>query len=173
MRKSTLSSPLLIATGLMVLILLSAGCAPTKVQVPNYSRPKQTVSSHKKKPKAAAVISTSRSLIGTPYQWGGHSPETGFDCSGFSWYVFSKNGINLPRMTSQQFKTGKAVQKANIRAGDLVFFKVSKKKKSLHVGIVSEDSSFIHSPSFGKSVMESSMSNPFWRSHYLGARRIF
>lgn len=122
--------------------------------------------------KAAAIIRTARTMIGAPYKWGGDSPGRGFDCSGLAWYVYRRNGVILPRVSWQQFGAGRAIKYGDIRPGDLIFHKVKKNGKSLHVGIVTDRGTFIHAPSSGKRVMESSLNNTFWRSHYLGARRV-
>lgn len=121
--------------------------------------------------KAAAVIATARDALGRPYAWGGETPAQGFDCSGLVWWAFAKNGVRMPRVSWQQYGAGKFVSKSDIRPGDLVFYRVLT-GKSLHVGIVTEKHTFIHSPRSGKHVMESDMTNPFWREHYVGARRI-
>lgn len=99
-------------------------------------------------------------------------PETGFDCSGLIWFVYRQNGINLPRVSWQQFGTGASIKRSEIRPGDLVFYDVKKSGKSLHVGIVTDRATFVHAPSSGKHVMESSLNSPYWAQHYLGARRV-
>ncbi|WP_051294860.1 C40 family peptidase [Maridesulfovibrio bastinii] len=162
---------------LTILILMSSsGCASKSVRpelpIKGTGKTESFSSGQLHHKKAAAIVSTARSLIGIPYKWGGNSPKTGFDCSGFAWYVYNKNGINLPRMTSAQISTGKRVKGA-INAGDLIFYKVTKKGKSLHVGIATGEKTFVHSPSSGKSVRESSMNNPYWVKHFISARRIF
>ncbi len=121
--------------------------------------------------KAAAVIRTARSILGAPYAWGGNSPAKGFDCSGLVWWVYAKNGVRVPRVSWEQYGAGKFVEKRDISPGDLVFYRVLT-GKSMHVGIVTEKHTFIHSPRSGKRVMESDMTNPFWREHYVGARRL-
>ncbi|MDD3313270.1 C40 family peptidase [Pseudodesulfovibrio sp.] len=122
--------------------------------------------------KAAAVIRTARSLIGVRYKWGGASPDQGFDCSGLAWYVFNRNGVDLPRISWRQFGAGAPVTRDDLRPGDLIFHQVEDKKKGLHVGIVTDRGTFIHAPSSGKRVMESPLDNPYWDGHYLGARRV-
>lgn len=122
--------------------------------------------------QAAAVIRTARSLIGTRYQWGGTSPATGFDCSGFIWYVYSRHGIHLPRTTDAQYETGQELHYSDLRPGDLIFHDVGSIGKSLHVGILTDRGTFIHAPGSGRKVMESSLNNVYWREHYLGGRRV-
>ncbi|QGY38962.1 glycoside hydrolase [Pseudodesulfovibrio cashew] len=155
---------------LCLILLLMGGCASRSVPQPE-SEPRHATR-QKASPKAAAVIRTARVLLGAPYKWGGTSPKTGFDCSGFVWFVYHQNGINLPRISWQQFGVGEAVGFEDIRPGDLLFHKVDKGAKSLHVGIVTDRGTFIHAPSSGKRVMESLLSNEYWRTHFIGARRL-
>lgn len=119
--------------------------------------------------KASALISTAKSLMGIPYVWGG-TTTSGFDCSGFTKYVFGKNGIALPRTAAEQYNVGTSVSKSNLRAGDLVFFTTYKAGAS-HLGIYLGDGTFIHSSS-SKGVTITSLSNSYYSSRYIGARRV-
>lgn len=160
---------LLCAAGCLLLLLVSAGCA-TRTPTPAGSQP--VVRSAPASPEAASLIRTARVLVGYPYQWGGESPDAGFDCSGLVWFVYRQHGISVPRISYQQFNVGSPVQRKDIRPGDLVFYRVDKSGKTLHVGIVTDRATFIHAPSSGKRVMESSLNLPYWSAHYLGARRV-
>lgn len=123
-------------------------------------------------PGQGTVMDTARSQIGAPYCYGGESPQTGFDCSGFIQWVYARHGVNLPRRTWDLIETGYYVPRGKQKPGDLVFFNVSQKKTSLHVGIVSGRESFIHSPSSGGVVREDRMANPYWRNTYIQTRRV-
>lgn len=158
------------ALGLTACALLLCACAATAPVAP--PRPEAVVRPAPATLEARRVIRLARSLVGTPYKWGGYSPRTGFDCSGFIWYVYHENGVDLPRMSWQQLGAGSPVKRADIRPGDLVFHQVDKDGKSLHVGIVTDRGTFVHAPSSGKRVMESSLNSPFWMEHFLGARRV-
>jgi len=81
------------------------------------------------------IVTTAESFIGLPYQWGGSSPEKGFDCSGLAMAVYEMNGLVLPRTSSEQFTAGNPVNLSNLAKGDLVFFAVSEKGKATHVGV--------------------------------------
>jgi murein DD-endopeptidase len=118
-----------------------------------------------------AVIATARTQLGIPYRPGGKSPQTGFDCSGFTSWVFVRHGLSLPRQSYDQFRIGQSVEAKALRAGDLVFFEVDKQGAS-HVGIYSGGGGFIHCSSSGGRVREDTLAEKYWRKHYLGARRI-
>lgn len=116
------------------------------------------------------LIATAKKYIGIKYSWGGTSPSTGFDCSGFTSYVFKQHDVNLPRTTSDQFSGGTSVKKADLEKGDLVFFTTYKAGAS-HSGIYVGDGNFIHASS-SKGITISSINDPYyWESRYLGARR--
>ncbi|MCJ2164350.1 MULTISPECIES: C40 family peptidase [unclassified Pseudodesulfovibrio] len=162
--------PLLLSALLLACwAFLPACAAKSPAPVP----PEAVVRSQPASPKATKIIRLARSMVGAPYKWGGYSPRTGFDCSGLVWFVYYQNGINLPRMASQQFGTGTPTDRSDMRPGDLVFYQVDKKGKSLHVGIVTDRGTFVHAPSSGRQVMESSLNTPYWFEHYLGTRRVF
>lgn len=115
------------------------------------------------------ILSTAKKYIGVPYKWGGTTPR-GFDCSGYVQYVFNAHGIELPRTSSEQYYEGKKVSKANLQAGDLVFFNTSGRGVS-HVGIYMGNGQFIHA-STSRGITIDELDSVYWRSRYLGARRI-
>jgi len=122
--------------------------------------------------EARNLTSYARSLIGVHYKYGGNSPEIGFDCSGFVDHVFRHTlKINLPRSSGEISRIGQPVNMRNLRAGDLVFFNTLQHKFS-HVGIYLGDDRFIHAPSSGGSVRTENMLDPYWKTHYDGARRV-
>ena len=92
------------------------------------------------------MIGTAASLVGIPYKWGGTTPA-GFDCSGFTQYVFAQNGISLPRTTGAQWSVTRAV--SNPQPGDLVFYGVG--ASSTHMGIYAGNGMMYDSPRAGKS----------------------
>jgi len=114
-----------------------------------------------------SLTETAAALIGKRYVAGGDSPRQGFDCSGLTSYVYSKNGLELPRNSREQFQQGTPVARQDLRKGDLVFFG---KKGVHHVGIYAGDGNFIHAAS-GK-VHVSSLDGPVWGKLYAGARRM-
>ena len=116
--------------------------------------------------KMDAVI---KELLGTPYKYGGTTPK-GFDCSGFTAYVFAKFGIELPHNSASMAKQGVKVAKADLRPGDLVFFNTSGKGIS-HVGIYIGDGKFAHA-STSKGVVITPLSDKYYAKRYVTARRI-
>jgi cell wall-associated NlpC family hydrolase len=105
------------------------------------------------------------------YRRGGHEPSTGFDCSGFVRYVFEHSvGAVLPSDSASQFHIGAKVDRADMKTGDLVFFRTRGKRIS-HVGIYLDHGRFIHSPSTGKTVSINSLSDRYWAKHFAGAKR--
>lgn len=121
---------------------------------------------------AKIITSYARSLIGTPYKYGGNSPDTGFDCSGFVDHVFRHTlGIKLPRSSYEISQVGHAISKSSLHTGDLVFFNTLHRKFS-HVGIYLGGERFIHAPSSGGGVRTENMREDYWKTRYEGARRI-
>lgn len=119
------------------------------------------------------VISTARSLIGTPYVWGGESPrEGGFDCSGLTQYVFKQVGYSLNRISKDQSRQGIHVSRANIKPGDLVFYSFKGNGVIDHVGIYIGNGQMIHSPKAGDNVKVTNVGTSYWRSRFVTARRI-
>lgn len=121
---------------------------------------------------ASDIVSVAQQYLGVPYVYGGSSPS-GFDCSGFTMYVFAQVGISLPHGATSQLSYGTEVSRSNLQPGDLVFFQDYGAVAS-HVGIYIGGDQFIHaSSSSGNSrcVTTSSLSESYYASHYLTARR--
>ena len=116
------------------------------------------------------IVRTAERFIGVPYRWGGSSVEAGFDCSGLTMTVYRLNGLNLPRVSREQYKTGTPIARSQLSRGDLVFFATSGGKRVSHVGIYVGKGKFIHAPKKGRKIRAESLSKSYFRSHYLGAR---
>lgn len=119
--------------------------------------------------KASAIISTAKQYIGVNYVFGGTTPS-GFDCSGFTQYVFAKNGINLPRVSRDQYMLGTSVSFSNLQAGDLVFFSFAKNGVVDHEGIYVGNGQFINASS-SKGVTIYAL-GAYWKDVYVGARHV-
>lgn len=118
--------------------------------------------------KSEMMASYAKQFLGTPYVWGGSSPD-GFDCSGFTSYICKYFGIYIPRMADEQYYYGAKV--SQLVPGDLVFFTTYTSGPS-HAGIYIGDNCFIHSSSAGGGVIISSLSDSYYSARYLGARRV-
>ena len=116
------------------------------------------------------LVETAERFIGVPYRWGGSSPDAGFDCSGLTMSVYHLNGLNLPRSSKEQFRTGVPIKRRQLSRGDLVFFATSGGGRVSHVGIYAGRNRFIHAPGRGKKIRIDSLSKRYYKSRYAGAR---
>lgn len=141
-----------------------------RLLVPGMSAP--ATSSHGGS-RVQSVLQRALSLLGTPYRWGGTSPDSGFDCSGLVGYVFRNAlGIELPRVSRDMAKTGELVaSRDSLAEGDLVFFAVRGSAVD-HVGIYMGDGRFLHAPRTGRDVTVSSLESGYWASKFLEGRRV-
>ena len=119
-----------------------------------------------------SIVSEASKYMGIPYRWGGTSPQTGFDCSGFVQFIFRHTlNIKLPRMPVDMSRLGLRVTREELAPGDLVFFN-TRGGKFTHVGIYVNDSQFIHSPMPGTRVTVSRMDSAYYRHRFTYAVRI-
>ncbi|WP_425491544.1 C40 family peptidase [Cognatiluteimonas sedimenti] len=119
-----------------------------------------------------AVLMRAISLVGTPYRYGGNTPEGGFDCSGLVNYVYRDMlDLRLPR-TSRDLAAwqGPRIAPERLTAADLVFF--GSGSQVSHVGIYVGEGRFVHAPSSGGTVRLDRLDGPYWRDHYSGAKRV-
>lgn len=116
------------------------------------------------------IVSKAKQYLGVPYKWGGTDPS-GFDCSGFVYYVLRSLGINASRTMTTMYSQGTAVSKSELKPGDIVFFQNTYKEGLSHVGIYVGDGKFIHSPSSGKVVSYADLYSNYYIEHYYGACR--
>jgi cell wall-associated NlpC family hydrolase len=170
----------------LVATALAAGCATTGAVPQPFPRPAgvpppPTVSPPPPEPVGTtgssapvatgyAIAGTALALRGSPYRNGGADP-TGFDCSGFVWYVFAQHGLPLPRTVSEQFRTGLSVSADALEAGDLLFFNTDGAGPT-HVGMSIGGDAFVHAPSARGEVRVERMTAAYWASRYVGAKRI-
>lgn len=115
------------------------------------------------------VVDIAANYVGVPYVYGGQSPS-GFDCSGFTSYVYSQLGINLPHSSSAQAGYGVAVEKSDLMPGDLLFFNT--RGGISHVGLYVGNGQFIHAPVPGSSVSYADLHSAYWTRTYVCARRV-
>ena len=146
----------------LLVILLLTQCSASKVE---------------KRSKTDKVLSVAKSYIGTPYKWGGTS-RSGMDCSGLVCTAYASVGMKLPRTVVDQAKLGKSVEMSELRRGDLVIFRIKRKKQGRvwHTGIVTEVVSkdkilFVHASS-SKGVTISNLMSDYYQKWYKKSRRL-
>lgn len=115
------------------------------------------------------LVSVVNSVKGTPYKIGGTS-SVGFDCSGFTKYVFKKFNVSISRSSKAQYKMGTAVSKSKLKEGDLVFFNTMGKGVS-HVGIYVGNGKFAHSSS-SKGIVVDKLNSSYYKKRFVGAKRV-
>ena len=119
--------------------------------------------------RANAVLMRAISLVGTPYRYGGNTPESGFDCSGLIGYVYrSRAGVSPPRTVAQLDEFGKAISRSDLRVGDLVVFG---RGTPTHAGIYVGEGRFVHAPSTGGTVRLDSLGSKYWSKQPTAYRR--
>ena len=116
------------------------------------------------------IVGTAKRFIGTPYRWGGTSPDEGFDCSGLTMVVYQLNGLKLPRSSRQQYRAGIPIGRDELMQGDLVFFATSGSRRISHVGIYVGKGRFIHAPGRGKKIRTDRLARRYYKARYMGAR---
>ncbi len=159
----------------MVLVVAAAGCASHNGAVP---APFPTVGGGGSAPRPGGflpldpydVSSTALDLRGVPFLDGGTTPA-GFDCSGFTRYVYEQHGLSLPRLAADQFRVGEPVDPNDIEAGDLLFFTTVAPGAS-HVAMAIGGDEFVHAPSERGEVRVERLSSSYWAQRFLGARRV-
>ncbi len=115
---------------------------------------------------------TAERFVGIPYQWGGNNVVEGMDCSGFVRAVYNLCGVNIPRTSMEQFRTGEYVGRGFLKDGDLVFFGSSDVSIN-HVGIYVGNGRFVHAPRRGDEIKVSSLEDAYFMKKFIGARRYF
>lgn len=118
---------------------------------------------------AVQAVNMATGLIGTPYRWGGATPD-GFDCSGLVYYTFRKAGLAVPRTSQAQYRAARPVPIAQAEPGDLVFF--GRRGSISHVGIYLGDERFVHAPESGRTVTVAHLADGYYRARFAGAGRI-
>lgn len=123
--------------------------------------------------RVSNIIETGKKYLGVPYVFGGTSSK-GFDCSGFTQFVYKQNGITVPRATTGQATAGTKLSKADLQAGDLIIFSNTYKAGPSHAGIYIGNGQFIHASSVGSGgVIISDLNSNYYSSHFSYGRRVF
>jgi len=166
-------------------VLIISGCVqknvdntyPSSYSYHSYNQHASTINiEQRSNPRNNRLLSTqiertAKSHLGKTYEWGANGPYT-FDCSGFTKAVFAQYGINIPRVSREQAKTGKIVPRNYLVKGDLIFFDSKKSSKVSHVGIYLGNGAFIHASSAKHHVVISSLNSNYYRKHFKWGRRV-
>ncbi|MDR7378808.1 cell wall-associated NlpC family hydrolase [Rhodoferax ferrireducens] len=145
--------------------LLLGGCS-TAPRAPEPSAA-STVPSRLSPEQATDITIYALSLVGTPYRYGGNTPDAGFDCSGLIGYVYqNRAGLKLPRTVAQLQSAGQAVPREELRSGDLVVF-----GRGTHAGIYVGEGRFVHAPSSGGEVRLNPLDSGYWATQKMAFRR--
>lgn len=169
---------------LLVMAGISAACATRMAPVaagprpfplapsPASLRPAPAVSPSTTIASPTDILQTALGFRGVPYRYGGDSPATGFDCSGFVRFVMAQHQLTLPRTAAEQFQIGRRVSARDVQAGDLVFFSTVAPGAS-HVGLAISKDEFVHAPATSGVVRVERLEWSYWQSRFVGARRLF
>ena len=154
---------------LLALAALLTACAGSPPAEPSY-RPFPVVDTG----ASSDVLISAIGLVGTPYRYGGNTPDSGFDCSGLIGYVYRNSaGISLPRSTREMIQLRVPnVGREQLQSGDLVFFATNGGGQVSHAGIYVGEGRFVHAPSSGGTVRLDYLSQAYWQKSYLGAKRV-
>ncbi|PYR89734.1 MAG: hypothetical protein DMF84_23705 [Acidobacteria bacterium] len=166
---------------IVTVAVVATGCASTGgVPAPfprpaDHSGPTSTATARTAPPPVGdasgyALTNTALSLRGTPYRNGGADPS-GFDCSGFVYYVFAQHGLAVPRTVLELSRAGRPITQDQLKPGDLLFFSTVSAGPS-HVAIAIGGDEFVHAPSSIGQVRVERMSGSYWASRFVGARRV-
>ena len=156
------------------LAALLAACSSRAPAPAPVVQPQVTYSQPSPSPIADDVLMRASGVVGTPYRWGGNTPDSGFDCSGLIKYVYrDAAGISLPRSTREMIvMRAPTVDAKSLQSGDLVFFATSGGSQVSHAGIYVGEGRFVHAPSSGGTVRLDYLSNSYWAKAYLQAKRV-
>lgn len=164
-------APLRVVTGSLLLALLAA-CSSTPRPAPPPPTAGPAAAAQRDAFSATSVTIRALGLVGTPYRYGGNTPDSGFDCSGLVTYVFADMlDLRLPRTSRELARVqGPKIAPERLSTGDLVFF--GSGADVWHVGIYVGEGRFVHAPSTGGTVRLDALDNPYWQRHYSGAKRV-
>jgi cell wall-associated NlpC family hydrolase len=166
-RRRLLASLVLPGVALIMVARVSDTNARKKDKKKKKSHDKQKSSG-----SAQAVVNEAQKYKGAKYKMGGESPK-GFDCSGFTWYVYQKaTGMDIGRTVKDQWAQGHSVSRGSVNEGDIVFFKNTFEHGLSHCGISLGGSRFIHAENENTGVVISDLNSDYYDDHYAGARRL-
>ena len=172
--KRRLSNPALMRAGAaLALALVATACAPFKPGVPADPVAREALPAAQQG-LGAVLAQRAMDQVGVPYRYGGADPQRGFDCSGLVSYVHGLEGVSVPRTAAAQFAAARRVEVADLRAGDLVFYRLVPGSRAVtHVGIYTGQGRFVHAPQTGRLVGTASVDDPYYRERFAGAGRLY
>jgi len=151
-----------------VVLLLLAGCSTARP--PSTALPSRVMPSRLSDEQASDIAIHALGLVGTPYRFGGNTPDSGFDCSGLIGYVYrSRAGVAPPRTVAQLSSFGQPLEAGELRTGDLVLFGAG--RAPTHAGIYVGQGRFVHAPSTGGTVRLDFLNSPYWSRQQASFRR--
>ncbi|WP_263263913.1 C40 family peptidase [Pseudomonas sp. RIT-PI-S] len=157
-------------------LLAACASAPPPAPMPMVAAPRPVIlnPADYSSVKADDVLFRAIGLVGTPYRWGGNTPDSGFDCSGLIGFVYrDAAGIALPRSTRELITMrAPSVDRSALRSGDLVFFSTQGGGQVSHAGIYVGEGRFVHAPRTGGTVRLDYLDKPYWQKAYLDAKRV-
>ena len=153
-------------------LLALPGCAPFQTGMPSQPMPVPAPAAPAPDPSLGGEIArAAEALLGAPYRYGSSGPDT-FDCSGLVSYVHRQFGVATPRTAAEQFAAARPIPKAELQAGDLVFFRLNGVAVS-HVGIYIGSNEFVHAPQTGERVRVANLNDDYYRNRYAGGGRLY
>jgi murein DD-endopeptidase len=162
-----------LALAAVVLLAFATGCAPFRHGLPAERLPPAVAAATDGGP-GEVIAREALAQLGVPYRYGGDDPGRGFDCSGLVAYVHGREGIPVPRTAAAQFAAAEPVPRDELRAGDLVFFRLVPRSRAVtHVGVYTGAGRFVHAPQSGRHVVEASLDDPYFRQRYAGSGRLY
>ena len=160
---------------LLTLAALLSACASRTPPAPVAQKPVVFITHPEEtSPVAADVLFRALGLVGTPYRWGGNTPDSGFDCSGLIKYVYNDAaGISLPRTTREMIvMRAQSIGQDKLQTGDLLFFATNGGSQVSQAGIYVGEGRFVHAPATGGTVKLDSLNKAYWQKAYLNAKRV-
>ncbi len=153
------------------LLLVLAGCSSTpKVSTLPAAMDAADLPSTLTPEQAADITIYAVGLVGTPYRYGGNTPDSGFDCSGLIAYIYqTRAGVTPPRTVAKLQRWGRAVSTDTLRSGDLVLF--AQRNEVTHAGIYVGAGRFVHAPSTGGEVRLDQLNSRYWAQQQVAFRR--
>ncbi len=156
--------------------LVTKGEPPAETSSRSLDEPRTTQNIQNEVPvqsgSASSAVAVAQQYLGSSYVSGGSSPSTGFDCSGFTQYVYGQCGISISRTSYTQANDGTAVSKSELQPGDLLLFHYYGSSSIGHVGIYVGNGQFIHAANSNRGVVYDTINSGYYADNYAGARRL-